>query len=59
MIKPSNYIIKFPSNFNVNSTFNMKNFVIYSTQKHIHDDSFETHVSLSLSLHKINILMLL
>ena len=50
MIKSNNHVIKLLLNFNISSTFDMKDFVIYKTQQSFPDDSFETFDSLSLSL---------
>jgi hypothetical protein len=50
MIGSNNYIIKLPLNFDISSTCDMKNLVIYKTQEPISDAPFETLASLSLSL---------
>jgi hypothetical protein len=50
MIESNNYIIKLPLNFDISSTFDMKDLVIYKTQQPIPDAPFETLVSLSISL---------
>jgi hypothetical protein len=50
MIESNCYIIKLPLNFNILSTFDMKDIIIYKTQQLISDDPFETLVLLSLSL---------
>jgi hypothetical protein len=49
MIKSNNYVIKLPLNFDISSTFNMKDLSIYKIQ-HIPDASFDTTTSLSISL---------
>jgi len=49
MIKSNNYVIKLPLNFDISSTFNMKNLSIYKIQL-IPDASFDTPSSLSISL---------
>jgi hypothetical protein len=49
IIKSNNYVIKLPLNFDINSTFNMKDLSIYKIQ-HIPDASFDTPISLSKSL---------
>jgi len=49
MIKSNNYVIKLPLNFDISSTFNMKDLSIYKIQ-HISDASFDTTTSLSISL---------
>ena len=38
MIESNSYVIKFPSNFDISSTFNMKDMLIYKIQKHIFND---------------------
>jgi len=48
MIKSNNYVIKLPLNFDINSTFNMKDLSIYKIQL-IHDASFDTPTSSSIS----------
>jgi hypothetical protein len=50
MIESNNYVIKQPLNFDISSTFDMKDFAIYKTQQSLHNDPFETSYSLSLSL---------
>ena len=50
MIESNNYVIKLPLNFDINSTFDMKDLVINKTQHLIPDAPFETLASLSLSL---------
>jgi len=50
MIKSNNNVIKLSLNFDINSTFDMKDLVIYKTQHPILDARFETLASLSLSL---------
>jgi hypothetical protein len=49
MIKSNNYVIKLSLNFDISSTFNMKNLSIYKIQP-IPDASFDTPTSLSISL---------
>jgi len=49
MIKSNNYVIKLPLNSDISSTFNMKDLSIYKIQ-HIPDASFDTPISLSISL---------
>jgi hypothetical protein len=49
MIKSNNYVIKLPLNFDISSTFNMKDLSIYKIQP-IHDASFDTPTSSSISL---------
>jgi hypothetical protein len=49
MIKSNNYVIKLPLNFDISSTFNIKDLGIYKTQP-IRDASFDTPTSLSISL---------
>jgi len=49
MIKSNNYIIKLPLNFDISSTFNIKDFSIYKIQS-IPDAPFDTPTSLSISL---------
>jgi len=49
MIKSNNYVIKLPLNFDISSTFNMKDLSIYKIQ-HIPDAPFDTPTSLSISL---------
>jgi hypothetical protein len=49
MIKSNNYVIKIPLNFDINSTFNMKDLGIYKIQP-IPDASFDTTTLLSISL---------
>ena len=58
MIKSNSYIIKLPLDFDINSTFDMKDFVIYKIQ-FISNAPFETHIPLSLYFPQKNILMLL
>ncbi|KAL9407207.1 hypothetical protein Peur_004179 [Populus x canadensis] len=50
MIESNNYIIKLPLNFDISYNFDMKDLVIYKTQKSIPNAFFETLTSLSLSL---------
>jgi len=49
MIKSNNYVIKLPLNFDISSTFNMKDLSIYKIQ-HIPNASFDTPISLFISL---------
>jgi hypothetical protein len=49
MIKSNNYVIKLLLNFDISSTFNMKDLGIYKIQP-IPDASFDTPTSLSISL---------
>jgi len=49
MIKSNNYVIKLLLNFDISSTFNMKDLSIYKIQ-HIPNASFDTPISLSISL---------
>ena len=49
MIKSNNYVIKLPLNFDINSTFNMKDLSIYKIQPTT-DAPFDTPTSLSISL---------
>jgi hypothetical protein len=48
MIKSNNYVIKLPLSFDINSTFNIKDFSIYKIQP-IPDAPFDTSTSLSIS----------
>jgi hypothetical protein len=48
MIESNSYVIKFPSHFDISSTFNMKDMLIYKKQKHIFNDPYEIPTSLSL-----------
>ena len=57
MIKSNSYVIKLPSNFDINSIFNMKDFVLYKIQ-HIYNALFENPALLFLSLAQKNILIL-
>jgi hypothetical protein len=57
MNKSNSYVIKLPSNFNIISTFNMKDFVLYKIQP-IFNAHFENPDLLFLSLAQKNILML-
>jgi hypothetical protein len=41
MIESNNYIIKLPLNFDISSTFDMKDLVIYKTQQPILDAPFK------------------
>jgi hypothetical protein len=50
MIESNIYVIKLLLNFDISSTFDMKNFVLYKTQQPIPYALFETIASLSLSL---------
>jgi hypothetical protein len=50
MIESNNYIIKLSLNFDISSTFNTKDLVIYKTQHSIPDVPFKTLAPLSLSL---------
>jgi hypothetical protein len=52
IIESNNYVFKLPLNFDINSTFDMKAFIIYKTQQPISDVPFETLTLLSLSLAK-------
>jgi hypothetical protein len=49
MIESNNYVIKLPLNFNISSSFNMKDLSIYKIQP-IPNTSFNTPTSLSISL---------
>jgi hypothetical protein len=49
MIKSNNYVIKLSLNFDIISTFNMKDLSIYKIQS-IPDAPFDTPTSLSISL---------
>jgi hypothetical protein len=49
MIKSNNYVIKLPLNFDISSTFNMKDLSIYKIQP-TPDAPFDTPTSLSISL---------
>jgi hypothetical protein len=49
MIKSNNYVIKLPLNFDISSTFNLKDLSIYKIQP-IPDAPFDTPTSLSISL---------
>jgi hypothetical protein len=49
MIESNNYVIKLPLNFDISSTFNMKDLIIYKIQP-ILDAPFDTPTSLSISL---------
>jgi hypothetical protein len=49
MIELNNYVIKLSLNFDISSTFNMKDLIIYKIQPII-DAPFDTHTSLSISL---------
>jgi hypothetical protein len=49
MIESNNYVIKLSLNFDINSTFNMKDLIIYKIQP-IYDALFYTPTSLSISL---------
>jgi len=49
MIKSNSYVIKLPLNFDISSTFNMKDLIIYKIQP-ILDAPFNTPTSLSISL---------
>jgi len=49
MIKSNNYVIKLPLNFDISSTFNMKDFSFYKIQP-THDAHFDNPTSLSISL---------
>jgi len=49
MIKSNNYVIKLPLNFDISSTFNIKDLSIYKIQP-IPNASFDTPTSLSISL---------
>jgi hypothetical protein len=49
MIKSNNYVIKLSLNFDISSTFNMKDLSIYKIQP-IPDAPFDTPTSLSISL---------
>jgi hypothetical protein len=42
MVESNIYVINLPSNFNIGSTSNIKNLVIYKWQQHIHDNPFKT-----------------
>lgn len=55
VIELNNYVIKLSLNFNISSTFDMKDLVIYKTQQSFLDDHFETFAPLSLSLAKKHI----
>jgi len=50
MIESNSYVIKLLLNFDISSTFDMKDLIIYKTPKPILDDHFETLALLSLSL---------
>jgi len=50
MIKLNTYVIKLSLNFDINSTFDMKELVIYKTQELIHDTPFDIPIVLSSSL---------
>jgi len=50
MIESNNYVIKLPLNFDISSTFDMKDLVIYKTQQPIPNTLFDTPTSLPISL---------
>jgi hypothetical protein len=50
MIESNNYIIKLPLNFDISSTFDMKDIVIYKTQQPIPNALFDTPTSLPIYL---------
>ena len=49
-IESNNYVIKLLLNFDINSTFDIKDLFIYKTQQFILDTHFETLAQLFLSL---------
>jgi len=50
MIESNNYVIKLSLNFDISSTFDMKDLVIYKMQQFILDTPFDILTVLSLSL---------
>jgi len=58
MIESNNYVIKLPLNFDISSTFNMKDLIIYKIQP-ILNAPFDTLPHYPYLWHKRNILMLL
>jgi len=50
MIESNSYVIKLPLNFDINSTFDMNDLVIYKTQQSIPDAPFDISTILSLLL---------
>ena len=50
IIESNSYVIKLSLNFNISSTFYMKDLIIYKIQQSICDDHIETIAPLSLSL---------
>ena len=50
IIESNSYVIKLPLNFDISSTFYMKDVIIYKIRQSISDDHIETIATLSLSL---------